>query len=139
MSDLIKKYRTIIFQFFKFGLVGLSNTIISYVSYAVLVFIGTNYLISNIFAFIISVLNSYHWNKKYVFKTNIDAKNSEIKTLLKVFVSYSFTGLVLNSLLLLIWVDQFKISEYIAPVINLVITIPINFLLNKIWAFRNKV
>ncbi|MEG2931919.1 MAG: GtrA family protein [Ruthenibacterium sp.] len=28
------------------------------------------------------------------------------------------------------------VSEWIAPVINLVITIPLNFILNKFWTFK---
>jgi putative flippase GtrA len=33
-------------------------------------------------------------------------------------------------------VNYLNISEFIAPILNLIITIPLNFLLNKFWAFR---
>lgn len=47
------------------------------------------------------------------------------------------TGLVLNNILLIVWVDIFKLNEALGPLINLLITIPLNFLLNKYWAYRS--
>ena len=32
--------------------------------------------------------------------------------------------------------DLLGISQYLGPVINLLITIPLNFILNKLWAFH---
>lgn len=119
-------------QFIKFGIVGVSNTLLSLAIYYILVFINVNYLIANIIAFIISVLNAYYWNNKYVFKSN---NNSTFKKLIKVYLSYGIT-FVLGTVLLYVMVDYMHISKYIAPIINLIITIPLNFLLNKLWAFK---
>jgi putative flippase GtrA len=138
MTSIFRKYRATLWQFIKFGIVGFSNTLISYVIYSILVYFGVDYLIGNIVGFIVSVLNSFYWNNKYVFKNNAENKISVLKVLIKVFVSYGFTGLILNSILLVIWVDIIGISEYLAPVLNLIITIPINFLLNKLWAFKGE-
>lgn len=44
--------------------------------------------------------------------------------------------LILTSEMFGIWVTIFHISKYIAPLINLVISVPINFLINKFWAFK---
>jgi putative flippase GtrA len=44
--------RNNLFQFVKFGLVGISNTVISYAIYSALVFIGLNYLVSSGIAFL---------------------------------------------------------------------------------------
>ena len=54
-------------QFIKFGLVGLSNTAISYFTYALCIYIGLHYFIANALGFVLSVLNSFYWNNKYVF------------------------------------------------------------------------
>ena len=122
-------------QFVKFGIVGLSNTLISYVVYAVGVRIGVHYLCASVLGFVISVLNSFYWNNKYVFKQEGEERNL-LKTLLKTFLAYAFTGLILANILLYIWVDILGISEYLGPVINLIITVPLNFVINKLWAFR---
>ncbi len=47
-------------QFVKFGLVGLSNTAISYITYVICVYLGMHYFFANTLGFIISVLNSFY-------------------------------------------------------------------------------
>lgn len=133
-------------QFIKFGIVGLSNTLISYVIYAVSLLLfqrfaifGTNaYLVSQVLAFVISVAWSFYWNNKYVFTQNEGETRSIWRALLKTYISYSFTGLFLNTLLLILWVQMLHISEFIAPIINLLVSVPLNFIINKFWAFRSK-
>lgn len=125
-------------QFIKFGIVGLSNTFISYFSYLIFYKLGCHYLIASVLSFVVSVTNSFYWNNKYVFKEDSEEERSLIKTYIKTFVAYSSTGLVLSNVLLFIWVQIFRISEVIAPLINLVVTIPVNFIINKYWAFRTK-
>lgn len=119
-------------QFIKFGLVGVSNTLISLVIYYILVYFNVNYIVANTIGFIVSVLNSYYWNNKYVFDKT---ERGTVKPLIKVFMSYGSTFL-LGTFLLFLMVQVIGLSELIAPLINLVITIPINFLLNKFWAFK---
>lgn len=123
-------------QFIKFGIVGFLNTIISYVIYALLTYLGVYYVISNIIGFIASVLNSFFWNNRYVFKKSDDEKRNPWWTLVKTFLAYSSTGLVLANVLLVLFVDKLEISKYIAPTIILVVTIPLNFLINKFWSFK---
>jgi putative flippase GtrA len=124
-------------QFIKFGIVGLSNTAISYIIYFILVYIGLHYLFASIIAFIISVLNSFFWNNKYVFKKDDDQKRNIIHSLIKTYISYAFSGLILQNLLLFCFIDILHISKYLAPFFSLVITIPLNFILNKKWAFKS--
>lgn len=133
-----------IIQFIKFGLVGVSNTLISYVLYVGGLLIFRNipawknfdYLLAQIVAFILSVLWSFYWNNKLVFRETQGQKREILKTLIKTYVSYSFTGLFLNSILLILWVQVLGISEFIAPIINLLISVPLNFIINKFWAFK---
>ena len=131
-------------QFVRFGIVGVSNTIISYVIYAgclllfrkFQIFRGIDYLIAQVIQFILSVLWSFYWNNKVVFTLKTGEKRSVWKALIKTYVSYSFTGLFLNSILLVFWVRILHISEFAAPILNLLISVPLNFVINKFWAFR---
>lgn len=133
-------------QFVKFGLVGLSNTILSYLIYMCCLwffqgrgfFPGTDYLVSSLVAFLISVLWSFYWNDRFTFKKKEGEVRSRGRALLKTYVSYSVTGLFLNNILLFLLVDTMGISKSAAPVMSLVVTIPINYGLNKYWAFRRK-
>ncbi len=87
-------------QFVKFGMIGVTNTAVSYCIYlAVLLFLqsrnlfpDTDYLIGNVLSFLLSVLWSFYWNRRFVFR----------------------------------------------PEEGLLISVPVNFLLNKFWAFRTK-
>lgn len=135
-----------VLQFVKFGIVGVSNTIISYVLYVVSllafqnvgIFPQIDYLLAQIIAFVLSVLWSFYWNNKMVFVLENGKERSIWKALIKTYISYSFTGLFLNSILLILWVQLFHISEFIAPIINLLVSVPLNFLINKFWAFKTE-
>ena len=136
--------RAVFLQFVRFGLIGISNTAISYLVYLLSLLLfrrlgiweNADYLVAQLLAFLLSVLWSFYWNSRKVFVRKEGEKRSVGKTLLKTYISYSFTGLFLNSILLLLWVPVLHISEFIAPVINLLISVPLNFLINKFWAFK---
>lgn len=133
-------------QFVRFGIVGVSNTAAHYVIYAAILFFlqshgwlkNADYLVATAIAFALSVLWSFFWNYKFVFTLEEGERLPVFPALVKTYVSYSFTGLFLNSILMLFWVQAVHISEYIAPVFNLLISVPINFLMNKFWAFKKK-
>ncbi len=152
------RIRTLAGQFIKFGMVGVSNTVLSIVIYNGLLFFGVHYIIAYTVAFLISVVNAYVWNRKFVFKNPSRGKNeknvkneenvengkneenrkNEKKTFLKVFLSYGSTFLLGMGLLFLM-VQYAGISKPLAQILLLAITIPVNFLLNKLWAFNEKI
>lgn len=133
-----EKIRNLLIQFIKFGIVGGINTILSY-----LITNGCYYLlnlheqISNLIAFLITVYISFTLNSKFVFNENEENRNYW-KSLLKVYASYSITGLFLTAILLYIEEELIGIPHYIATLMNLIVTVPINFILNKFWAYKDK-
>lgn len=124
-----------ILQFIKFCLVGASNTLINLAAYYVLLALGAHYLVANAFGFIVSVLNAYYWNRRYVFKRAEAGVGGFDSAFLRMAASYGFTFL-LSNLLLYLMINKLGISAYFAPFLNLLITIPLNFMLNKLWAFK---
>ncbi len=148
-------------QFIKFGLVGVSNTLISEIVYSVST-LWVHYIFANVLAFIISVLNAYILQNIFVFKQEEGfEKRVWWQVLLKTYTAYAFTGLLLSSLLLFLWIDIIKIerftvfitdfvnrigipaenryiAEILAPILNIVVNVPINFVINKFWAYRQK-
>ncbi len=133
-------------QFVKFGLVGVWNTVFSYAINAgslltfekmgILKAHSMDIIVANVIAFVISVFVSFLLNNKFVFTLEDGQERNFWKSLLKSYLSYGFTGIVLNNVLSLLWVNVFGISKYIAPLINLIASIPINFFMNKLWAFK---
>ena len=151
-----------VWQFIMFCIVGASNTIISIAIYSIIVFGGGNYVLANLAGFIVSVLNAYYWSSRYVFKEDINAeKRVWWKVLFKTYVAY-FWGFIVSTLLLILWVDVVVISRFMEPLadcfmklgwekldaamlakllasfINLLVTIPMNYVINKYWAYRQK-
>jgi len=134
-------------QFVKFALVGCSNTVISYLLNAATLFIldknnlfpNTDIYIGNTVAFVLSVLWAFMLSNKFVFKED-ESKEKRVwwKTLIKTYLAYAFTGLGLSNLISKVGVEVFHLSKYIPPLINLVVSVPINFVLNKFWAYRQQ-
>lgn len=126
-------YCSFLKQFIKFGLVGVTNTAISLGIYYTIVLIDPAiYIFGNALGFVVSVLNSYHWNNKYVFRKS---EKKHLNTVLRTFLAYGST-LVLSTILLFVMVELLGIHQYLAPVFNLLITIPLNFFINKYWTFK---
>lgn len=130
-----KEFFALVWQFIKFGIVGFSNTLISLAVYYILVFFGWNYLLANTMGFLISVCNAFFWNYRYVFKDKTET--SIPKSFSKVFITYGISYLV-STFLIWLMVDIMHISEWLAPLIRLVVTVPLNFVLNKLWAFKKR-
>ncbi|MEA4888117.1 MAG: GtrA family protein [Clostridiaceae bacterium] len=123
-------------QFIRFGFVGVSNTLIGLAVYYLLAgLFSMDIQLSNAISFVVSVLNAYIWNTVWVFKKQQDPSRKSIRTPLKFFISYGTTYL-LSAVLLWLWTDVLGISKFLAPLISLLITVPVNFLLNKFWTFK---
>ncbi|HNW87386.1 MAG TPA: GtrA family protein [Candidatus Limiplasma sp.] len=132
------KYASL-WQFVKFGLVGASNTLISLAVYWLCLYVFRwHYQISNAVSFLVSVVNAYYWNGRFVFKTSGGfTLGQHARAFTKALASYGSTFL-LNAALLSLCVEALHISTGLAPIVCMLVTIPLNFVLNKYWAFRTK-
>lgn len=123
-------------QLIKFALVGCSNTIISLAVYYIMHgILGAHYLAAYTLGFLVSVCNAFYWNNKYVFRDKQEA--SLIKAFIKLVASYG-TSFLLSLVLMGFMVELLRIPSLIAPVLKLAVTIPLNFVLNKLWVFKDK-
>lgn len=131
-----EKSRKFVFQIIKFGCVGVLNNIIYLIVYYIVIYIQSElYLLGNVLGFLISTMNAYIFNSKYVFRLSECGKYRYKKTLFKTYVVYAI-ALCISTLLLYILIDMFTINKSIAPIICLGITVPLNFLLNKLWVYK---
>lgn len=128
---MLLKNRETAIQFVKFGIVGISNTAIGLGTYYLFLYLGCHYMVANVISWLISVFNAYFWNNRYVFKNEI----VWIRALMKTYLSYGFSFLT-GCLCLYLLVEWMGISDKIAPILTLLLTIPMNFFLNKFWTFR---
>lgn len=119
----------------KFGIVGCSNTLISLMVYYAGLYCGIHYIISYVIGFLASVCNAFYWNNKYIFRNK--QEKSTINAFVKVVASYGLSFLFSIGLMG-VMVERLKISSIYAPIMKMVITIPLNFILNKFWAFKDR-
>lgn len=132
-----KERKELLLQFIKFGLVGVGNTLVSLAVYYLVLRIDTSkYMLGSILGTILSIANAFFWNDRFVFTGNSQDIKSILQRLLKTYISYGGTSL-LSNVLLWIEVSLFKVDKRVAPILNLVITIPLNFVINKLWTFKN--
>ena len=130
-------------QFIKFAMVGASNAVVAYVFYVVFLLTfeffgileGIDYLVAQYLSFFLSVVWAYFWNNRYVFDGSDKKWYSKF---LKMLLVYSLTGIVLSTALLYLMVDIWGWSKLVAPIINIMIGLPINYLLNKFWTFGER-
>jgi putative flippase GtrA len=118
-------------KFIKFGFIGIINTAITIASYAFFVYIvDMNFIIANIIAYILGMINSYIWNKNWVFQV----KDSNFSIYLK-FIVVNLAMLALNSLGLFFLVDRFHLNKLIAQILVVGLGMALNFFLTKTWTF----
>lgn len=94
----LSRFRSFFFQLSKFGLIGISNTVIDLGIYNLFIFmsdVSSGYLIAvfKSFSVLIAIINSYVWNKFWSFeKKEVSNMGEEFSQFLLV----SLTGLLLN-------------------------------------------
>lgn len=130
-------------QVLLFALVGFSSALVNMGIYNLVLWgmqklgwlPGYDYLVALFFGFVISVAWAFFFNRRFVFRSpGAPWKES----LIKVYITYSITGIGLSSLLSLLWVQVFDIPKEIVTIVNDILCFPVNFLLNKYWSFRKK-
>lgn len=149
-TKIYKKFH----QFIRFGIVGGTNFLIALIVYnlvlwifrvvpdgshsanqAVALMFRFDYQIANVFSFVISVLNAYILNRLWVFR--IEAKKASQGAVVRFFASYGMT-FALSIFLAWFWVEIVNIPKAVVPFLNVLITTPLNFLLSKYFAFRER-
>lgn len=111
-------------QFFRFMAMGALSTAVTYVIY-VLLSLYFNYQIAYFFSYIMGIVLSYYLNVLYVFDKKIS---------LRTFVRFPLVYLIqylIGALFLGIFVEKLAISTLVAPVLILVITLPLSFVLSR--------
>ena len=128
-------------QVLLFALVGCSSALVNLGTYNLLLwclrllglFPGIDFLVAQVVGFVVSVGWAFCLNRRYVFRTpGAPWKES----LIKVYITYSITGIGLSSLLSLLWIYVFHIPKEMVTVLNDTLCFPVNFLLNKYWSFK---
>lgn len=122
-------------QIIKFCIVGVLNTAVDYIVYAICVkFFGIHYAISQVIGPIFGIINSFILNRLWTFKS--DNKGKKTLQELVQFVIVNVVSIGISVIALGILVDGNGMEELIAKVIIIPVTQIVNFLGYKLWVFK---
>jgi len=114
----------------RFALVGVGNTLVTLVSYAVLVWLGVNYIVAAPIAWTLGVLHGYLWNRSWTFE-----RAPHRTSLMAKYVAVGALGLCLNTALLVVLVDAVGAGKLPAEIVALPLVVLSTFALNRYWVF----
>lgn len=134
MRKLWKKYKEIILYVIFGVLTTLVNIIVYYLTTRAF---GISEYISNVIAWILSVLFAFVTNKLYVF----DSQDKSIRIILKEsisFFSFRLLSLGCDMLCMYIMISLFKWNDLLAKIIANIIVIILNYIFSKVFVFRSE-
>lgn len=126
---MLEKYKEIILYL----IFGVLTTIVNIASFYILVdILKINWIVSNVAAWILSVLFAYFTNKTYVF----ESKNSNI---IKEFISFiicRILSLGIDMVFMFILIDLLNVSNLISKIIVNIIVVIANYIFSKFLIFK---
>jgi putative flippase GtrA len=112
-------------QLKKFILVGLINSVLTYLIYVALNLIF-DYRISYFISFVSGILLSAYFNGRIVFNTKILPKTVLIYSI------FYFISFAISYFLLTLFIENLGISKLFAPIFILIIMVPFNFIFARL-------
>lgn len=133
IKQIIKKNREMI----DYLVVGGLTTVVSYVSYAFVRFLGCDFKISTIISWICAVIFAFVANKTIVFKSKTESKR---QLFLEIFNFFKFRviSLFIDMALMIILVDFLSINDLIAKFLVQFIIVAVNYIFSKFFIFNKK-
>lgn len=116
-------------QFSRFALVGVSNTILSFVSYTILVTVGVSYWAAGAIAFAFGAANGYLLNRRWTFVAP-DSSKARLR-----YVAVQAAGLAATVGLLWLLVSQAGVDRIVAYAMTIPAVTVATFLANRGWTF----
>ena len=131
-------------QFLRFCCVGIVNTAVDYAVFWLsnrllgesFLLGDKNYLIAQLLGFAAGTLNAYFMNGSFVFRNGQRKRNRGSDRLVRSYIGYGFT-FAMSEVLLWLLVSKAGVDKYIAKILILCVTVPLNFVINRFWIFKN--
>lgn len=122
----------LILQFVKFGIVGVSNTLISFAVYTLLLKVfGVWYVAASGIGFAVGAVNGFLWNRAWTFRGHV----GDALTPVRWFVVQS-CGLLVDLALVYVFVDGVGLDELVGQAMTTAIVTVLTFFVNRAWTFR---
>jgi putative flippase GtrA len=122
----------VLWQFVKFGIVGVSNTLIFFLVYTLLLKVfGVWYVAASGIGFAVGAINGFLWNRAWTFRGHV----GDALTPVRWFVVQT-SGLLVNLGLVYLFVDGAGLGKLSGQAVTIVIVTLLTFFANRAWTFR---
>jgi putative flippase GtrA len=119
-------------QFVKFGIVGVSNTVLAFAIYTVLLKVfGVWYLAASAIGFVVGAVNGFLLNRRWTFAGHVGDSLTPVR-----WGVVQGCGLALNEGLLFVFVDDAGIEKLLGQACATIVVTVVTFLVNRAWTFR---
>ena len=130
----VSKHRraALVLQFVKFGIVGVSNTLLTFAVYTLLLKVfGVWYLAASAIGFAVGAVNGFLLNRRWTFRGHVGDSRTPLR-----WAAVQTCGLALNEALLFLWVDGVGLDKILGQAFAIVVVTITTFLANRAWTFR---
>jgi putative flippase GtrA len=122
----------VLVQFVKFGIVGVSNTLLFFAIYTVLLKVfGVWYLAASAIGFTVGAINGFLLNRRWTFSGHVGDSLTPVR-----WGVVQGCGLGLNEGLLYLFVDGVRLDKLLSQAFATIVVTVITFLVNRAWTFR---
>ncbi|MGD0453871.1 MAG: GtrA family protein [Solirubrobacteraceae bacterium] len=122
----------VLVQFIKFGIVGVSNTLLTLVVYTVLLKVfGVWYLAASAIGFAVGATNGFLLNRRWTFREHIGDALTPVR-----WAVVQSGGLAINEGLLYLLVHDGHLDKLLAQVCATAVVTVTTFIVNRAWTFR---
>jgi putative flippase GtrA len=121
-------------QLVRFGVVGGVGFLVNLAVYALLVHVvGLQYLLASVPAWLVAVANNFVLNRRWTF----DAQHDRAQYQAVRFLLVSLAAEAVSLLLLRLFVHDGGLPKVPSQALAVALSMPLNFLGNKLWSFRS--
>jgi putative flippase GtrA len=122
----------VLVQFIKFGIVGISNTLLTLAVYTVLLKVfGVWYLAASAIGFVVGATNGFLLNRRWTFREHVGDALTPVR-----WGIVQTGGLGINEGLLYLFVHDAQLDKLVAQVCATVVVTVTTFFVNRAWTFR---
>jgi len=122
----------VVVQFIKFGIVGVSNTLLTLVVYTVLLKVfGVWYLAASAIGFVAGAINGFLLNRRWTFREHVGDSLTPVR-----WGIVQTCGLGIDEALLYVLVHDAHLDKLLAQVCATAVVTVTTFFVNRAWTFR---
>ena len=131
-ASLHRRGAPLLVQFIKFGVVGISNTLLTFAVYTLLLkAFGVWYLAASAIGFAAGTVNSFLLNRRWTFRGHVGDALTPVR-----WTVVQCSGLGLNEGLLYLFVHDARLDKLSAQAFATAVVTVTTFFANRAWTFR---